>query len=199
MAAGRLLRGVLAAAGVALLVPGAAAHDSGHDSIVLSAPMLEGNAAFSLIDHTGARRSDDDFRGRYMLVYFGYTACPNTCGIALASIAESLDRLGVTAARIAPLFITVDPEHDTPARLSAYVERFHPDLIGLTGMPEDVRRVLANFRIEATPVSDPGAFERLVNHTPFIYLFGPEGALLTFLPPIVPSERMAEIIASYIH
>ena len=83
--------------------------------------------------------------------------------------------------------------------MAAYVGKFHPGLIGLTGMPEDVRQVLASFRIEAEPASDPGAYERLVNHTPFIYLFGPDGALLTFLPPILPPERMAEIVASYIH
>jgi protein SCO1/2 len=195
----RFLRGALAAAGVALIASNGAAHDGAHDSIVLSAPMLEGKADFSLIDHTGVRRSDIDFRGRYMLVYFGYTECPYTCGIALTGLVESLDRLGEAAARLAPLFITVDPENDTPARMAAYVGKFHPDLIGLTGMPEEVCRVLANFRIEATVAADPGTFERLVNHTPFIYLFGPDGALLTFLPPILPPERMAEIIASYIH
>ncbi len=196
---GRSVGGVLAAAGLMVLAPGGAAHDGAHDSVVLSAPMLTGNATFSLIDHTGAPRTDADFRGRYMLIYFGYTGCPFTCGVALTSLAESLDWLGDDAGRLAPLFITVDPESDTPARMSAYVEKFHPDLIGLTGMPEDVRRVLANFRIEAAPAPDPGAFERLVNHTPFIYLFGPDGALLTFLPPILPPERMAAIIAKYIH
>ena len=143
---GRFLRGALIAMGVALVASSGAAHDDAHEPIVLSAPMLEGNADFSLLDHTGVPRSEADFRGRYMLVYFGYTACPNTCGIALAGLAESLDGLGDTAARVAPLFITVDPEHDTPARMAAYVGKFHPDLIGLTGMPEEVRRVLANFR-----------------------------------------------------
>jgi cytochrome oxidase Cu insertion factor (SCO1/SenC/PrrC family) len=116
----------------------------------------------------------------------------------LTAIAEALDRMGADAGRMAPLFITVDPENDVPARMAAYVANFHPDLIGLTGMPEDVRRVLANFRIEAVPASDPGAFERLVNHTPFIYLFGPDGVLLTFLPPVLPPERMAAVITGYI-
>ncbi len=153
---------------------------------------------FVLVDHNGASRRSAEFRGRHMLVYFGYTACPFTCGIALGTISAALDDLGGDAGRLAPLFITVDPKFDTPERMARHLANFHPAIIGLTGAAAEIARVRAAWRIAANPVDDPGAFARLVDHTPMIYLFGPAGELLTLLPPIVPPERMAEIIRGYL-
>ncbi len=198
---------VLAAVALAIAVtdPGfahdAAKHGQGGGGPKTAAPEpfpLDIRGRFALVDHTGAPRTDADFAGRYLLVYFGYSKCPYTCGVALLNISGALDELGAAGERLSPLFITVDPEYDTPGRLAAYLANFHARLIGLTGAPAEVRRVLADFRIEARARPDPGAYERLVDHTPFTYLFGPDGALLTILPPIVPPPQMAAIIRSYI-
>ncbi len=161
-------------------------------------PPLDIDGNFTLVDHTGAKRNSNDFRGRFTLVYFGYTQCPYTCGTALNDISAALDELAGDAGRIAPLFITVDPEQDTPARIAAYLANFHPAFTGLTGSPAQIDRVRAGYRVAARRVADPGAFGRLIDHTPYIYLFGPDGELLTLLPPILPPAHMAEIIRGYL-
>ena len=153
---------------------------------------------FTLIDQSGETRSDADFGDRLRLVYFGYTQCPFTCGTALNTISAALDELGADAARIAPLFISVDPEFDTPARIAAYLVNFHPMIVGLTGSAAQIDRVRADYRVAAQKAADFGAFARIIDHTPYVYLIGPDGRLLTLLPPIVPPDRMAEIIRSYL-
>jgi cytochrome oxidase Cu insertion factor (SCO1/SenC/PrrC family) len=102
---------------------------------------------FSLTDHNGRRVTDADFRGRIMLVVFGATSSPDIVPSALQVLSAALDRLDPQAARFAPILITVDPENDTPDRLKAYVARFHPRLVGLTGTPAEVAQVLATYRI----------------------------------------------------
>src|SRR5215211_6076043 len=97
--------------------------------------------AFSLSDHNGQRRTDADFRGKLLLVYFGFTFCSDVCPIDLQSIATALDGLGPAGAQVQPLFITVDPEKDTPAQLKSYVALFHPRMIGLTGDAREIKRV----------------------------------------------------------
>ena len=94
---------------------------------------------FALIDHTGTSRTERDFRGKLMLVYFGFTYCPDICPTDLQNIGLALDRLGAVGDKVQPLFITVDPERDTPAHLADYVPMFHPRLIGLTGDAEAIR------------------------------------------------------------
>ena len=157
-----------------------------------------GPGRFALVDHTGVRRTEADFPGRFRLVYFGYTACPYTCGLALANISGALDALGADAARVAALFVSVDPVYDTPARMAAHLANFDPRIIGLTGAPDEVARLAAAFGVEARAVEDPGAFERLVDHTPFTWLVAPDGTALTLFPPIVPGAQMAETIRRYL-
>jgi len=88
---------------------------------------------FQLIDHTGRQRSDTDFRGKLLVIYFGFTSCPDVCPTELQSISLALDALGPAAAAVQPLFISIDPERDTPARLADFVSSFHPQFVGLTG------------------------------------------------------------------
>ena len=95
---------------------------------------------FELIDQTGHRRTDLDFRGKLVVLYFGYTYCPDVCPTELQSISLALDKLGAMAEAVQPLFITVDPERDTPARLAEFVSSFHPRLVGLTGPVADVKK-----------------------------------------------------------
>src|SRR5690349_7329011 len=97
---------------------------------------------FTLVDHTGKQVTDRDFRGRIMLVFFGFTFCPDVCPSGLQVIAAALDKLGPQAQKITPILITIDPERDTPAQLAAYVKSFHPRLVGLTGTPEEIAAVV---------------------------------------------------------
>ncbi len=95
---------------------------------------------FTLTDQTGRQRSDSEFRGKLMIVYFGYTFCPDVCPADLMAITQALDALGPAAEGVQPIFITVDPERDTKV-LADYVSAFHHSLIGLTGSPEEIRKV----------------------------------------------------------
>jgi protein SCO1/2 len=102
---------------------------------------------FALIDHNGHPRTDADFRGKFMLIYFGFTFCSDVCPTDLQSIATALDRLGTAGEAIQPLFITVDPEKDTPDQLKGYVALFHPRLIGLTGDARQIRQVARAYKV----------------------------------------------------
>jgi protein SCO1/2 len=111
--------------------------------------------AFSLTDQTGKRVTDKDFRGRYTLVFFGFTNCPDVCPSALQVMAAALDKLGPEGQKITPLFITVDPERDTPAQLAGYLKSFHPRLVGLTGTPAEIEAVTKAYRVYVKKVADP--------------------------------------------
>ena len=108
---------------------------------------------FTLTDQNGKRRSDSDFRGKLMIVYFGYTYCPDVCPADLMAITQALDALGPAAEDVQPLFITIDPERDT-ALLAEYVSAFHHSLIGLTGSPEEIRKVANAYKAYYVKVPD---------------------------------------------
>ena len=172
----------------------------------LTAPAAAGEARlpfdfggpFELVDHRGVARRDGDFLGRFMLVFFGYTSCPNTCSTALLNVTVAIDEMGADAARFQPLLITVDPEYDTPERLAEFVDRIHPRLIGLTGTPAQIESAKRAYRIHAMPVAEPGAFARLVDHSSFTYLIGPDGRFRTLLPPVLTADRVVEILRKYL-
>ena len=102
---------------------------------------------FELIDHAGRTRTERDFRGQLMLVYFGFTYCPDICPTDLQAIGLALDKLGKDGDSVQPLFITVDPERDTPEHLAEYVPMFHPRLIGLTGGAEAIRKAADAYKV----------------------------------------------------
>jgi cytochrome oxidase Cu insertion factor (SCO1/SenC/PrrC family) len=149
---------------------------------------------FDLIDHTGRRRTDADFRGKLVVLYFGYTYCPDVCPTELQSISLALDKLGAAAEAVQPLFITVDPERDTPARLADFVSSFHPRLIGLTGSLADIRKTAIAYRtfFVKNSTSTPGDYS--VDHTGFIYLVGKDERYLGFLPPGSTPDAIADAI-----
>jgi protein SCO1/2 len=148
---------------------------------------------FELIDHTGRRRTDADFRGKLVLLYFGYMSCPDVCPTELQAISLALDRLGAAADPVQPLFITVDPERDTPARLADYVSSFHPRLIGLTGSVPAIRQTALAYRVYFARHMT-AAENYPVDHTGFIYLVGADGHYLGFLPPGRSPEEIADAI-----
>ncbi len=153
---------------------------------------------FALVDHTGTPRTDADFGHGYMLVFFGYASCDGICPVGLQRMAAALDRLGAAGARVQPLFITVDPENDTPAAIATYVAAVHPRLIGLTGSVDRLDRVAKAYRVRARPIARTADGRVIISHGTYIYLMGPGGTFLTLLPPILDAEAMAATIRRYL-
>lgn len=151
---------------------------------------------FTLTDHTGKRVTDQDFRGRNMLVFFGFTLCPDVCPSALQVVSAALDKLGPKADRFVPVLISVDPEHDTPAQLASYVQSFHPRLVGLTGTPAETEAVVKAYRVYVRKVSDPKSTAGYtIDHTSLIYVMGPDGAYRTHFTHTTNADAMAERLA----
>jgi cytochrome oxidase Cu insertion factor (SCO1/SenC/PrrC family) len=143
-------------------------------------PVTVGEAAirseFSLIDHNGNRVTEADFLGRWQLVFFGFTHCPDVCPTTLAYMANVLDRFGGELERVAPIFITVDPSRDTPEVMAEYVGAFHPKLVGLTGSEAEVAAAAQSFRVYYEKMEEETAPDGyLMAHSGHIYLMTPEG------------------------
>lgn len=155
---------------------------------------------FSLTDGQGNIVRDEDFRGRYMLVYFGYTFCPDICPTDLSRLSAAIDELPKdTASQIQVLFITVDPERDTPMLAGEFAQAFHPDFIGLSGSVDAVKQAVTAYRVHRAKVFIPGEPEEeyLISHSPNTYLMGPSGEFLTLFPHDSQSDVMAEVIQRY--
>jgi cytochrome oxidase Cu insertion factor (SCO1/SenC/PrrC family) len=149
---------------------------------------------FALTDQNGARRTDADFRGKLMLVYFGFTYCPDICPTDLQNIGLALDRLGPASEAVQPLFVTLDPERDTAEHLADYVELFHPRLIGLTGDGDAIRKAADAYKVFYARVPRSDGSDYTVDHSAFIYLMDRDGRYLGFFPPGTPPDRMADVI-----
>jgi protein SCO1/2 len=153
---------------------------------------------FSLVDQNGKTRTDADFRGKYMLVYFGYTFCPDICPTELQTMSEALDQLGSRAARIQPIFITVDPARDKVPVMKEYVRHFHPSFIGLTGTANEIAAAAKAYRVYyAKAANAEGGNDYLMDHSGFVYLMGPDGHYLTHFTPQTTPKQMAAAIARY--
>jgi len=146
---------------------------------------------FALVDGNGHSVTDRDFRGKYLLVYFGYTYCPDVCPTTLNAVADALDRLGKKADLVQPVFITVDPRRDTPAVVKQYAAAFTPRLVGLTGTPAEIATVAKEYRVYyAEHRTGPGPNDYSMDHSSILYLMGPDGR---FVAPIRTDETGAEI------
>jgi cytochrome oxidase Cu insertion factor (SCO1/SenC/PrrC family) len=154
-------------------------------------------APFTLTDASGKPRSDSEFRGRLMIVYFGYTFCPDVCPADLMAITQALDALGPLADGVQPVFITVDPERDTKV-LKEYVSAFHPSLIGLTGSLEEIRKVANAYKAFYVKVPNAQGGDYSIDHAGVIYLMGRDGEYLGFMPPQTSPERLTEILRKYL-
>jgi protein SCO1/2 len=144
---------------------------------------------FTLTQGNGQVVTDQDFRGRYLLIYFGYTSCPDVCPTTLSAIADAIDILGIRAERVQPLFITVDPAHDTPAIMRDYVRSFSPRIIGLTGSSADIRAIEHEYRITAIDETRAGKRDTM-SHTAVLFLVAPDGR---YLAPFAATESGAEL------
>jgi len=143
----------------------------------ISLEKIQLGGPFTLIDQTGARRSDADFRGKYMLVFFGYTFCPDVCPTTLAVMAAALDKMGSGADRIVPVFISVDPARDTPEVLKAYLSAFGTRFVGLTGSEDEIAATAKAYRVYVQAHKEEGA-NYTVDHSGVVYLMDRSGMFL---------------------
>lgn len=153
---------------------------------------------FTLTDHTGATRTEQDLAGKYVLMYFGFTFCPAICPTELQKIIRAMEEAGPRADKIQPVFITIDPERDTQAVMAGYVPQFHPRLMGLTGTPEQIGVVLKSYRVYARKVEEPGMTEYTMDHSSYIYFIGPDGALLGAYGISAPPSQITADIQKFI-
>jgi protein SCO1/2 len=175
---------------------------AGHRLDLASAglPGVEVGGHFSLIDQHGRAVTEETYSGRWMLVYFGYTSCPDVCPTELQNISAALDRLGPDAVRIVPLFVTVDPERDTPGVLADYTKLFDDRLIGLTGRPEQIAAMAKAYRVyyakaptkKEVTANDAGRYQ--MDHSSFVYLMGPDGKFRGLFRPGTSPQELAEAI-----
>lgn len=156
---------------------------------------------FRLIDQDGRPVTDGDFAGRYRLIYFGFSWCPDVCPTDLQRMAQALKTFEARdperAATVAPIFITVDPARDRPAVLKPYVAAFHPRLVGLTGDAAAIEAAKREFRVYAARRDEPGATEAsyVIDHSALTYLMGPAGEPIAFWSSDQPAFRIAEDLA----
>jgi protein SCO1/2 len=132
---------------------------------------------FTLTAHTGERISDEAFRGKFMLVSFGFTHCPDVCPAELQVMTAALDGMGPEGERVQPLFITIDPERDTASHLAQYMSHFHPRFIGLTGSADEIAAVAKSYHVWYEKV-DGDSPDYVMDHTSITYLMGPDGAFV---------------------
>jgi protein SCO1/2 len=168
-------------------------------------PPLEGAAIggpFSLTDDHGRRFTDRDLLGKYVLIYFGYSYCPDACPTDLQVMAQGLKRFAAQdptrAAKILPVFVTVDPARDTPEVLRRYVAAFHPRMIGLTGPPPAIEAIKKSYGIYAQPEPPTAKDVYLVSHSRTDYLFGPDGKPIAVITPEDDAAAVAKLLDTWV-
>jgi len=146
---------------------------------------------FALIDQTGKTRTDADFRGRFLLIYFGYSFCPDVCPTTLQEMGAALDKLGPKRARVVPVFITVDPARDTPDVLKGYMKSFGDDFVGLTGSEKAITEAAREYHvyIKKHPLQGGGYS---MDHSGVMYLMGPDGKFITYYEDEIGPDKLAD-------
>ena len=163
-------------------------------------PGIEVGGPFELTDQSGRTVTDQDFRGKLMLIYFGYAYCPDICPTDLQQIALAMDELGEAAAEVQPIFITIDPARDTVASLSRYVGLFHPRLLGLTGTDAQIAAAAKAYRVfyQKAPAKGGAPDEYLMDHSTYSYLMGRDGKLLTVFAHGTTPETIAKAVRQHL-
>lgn len=148
---------------------------------------------FAMTNQEGRRVTDKDFLGKHMLVFFGYTYCPDVCPTELQVMMAALDMLGPEKAKVQPVFVSIDPARDTPEVMKAYVENFGPDLVGLTGSPEDVEAMAKAYRAYYAKAGDTASHDAyLMDHSSIIYLMGPDGRFVKHFAYTTDAAKLAQ-------
>jgi len=153
---------------------------------------------FTLTNQDGKQVTEKDFRDKFMLVYFGYTYCPDVCPAELQVMSGALDALGNKASRVTPVFISIDPERDTVDQMKAYVGNFHSSLVGLTGSVEQVRAAAKAYRVYYARAKSEDTTEYLMDHASIVYLMSPQGEYLAHFPYGTGVGKMAKGIAKFL-
>jgi protein SCO1 len=157
---------------------------------------------FTLTAPDGRRVSDTDFAGRYRLVYFGFTYCPDVCPTDMQAISAALRQLEQSdpelAVQVQPIFISVDPERDTPETVGGFVSAFHPRFVGLTGSPEEIAQVARAHGIYYARQGEPGARDYLVDHSRMAVLFGPAGEPIVIVPHDEGPHKIVETLKRWV-
>ena len=166
---------------------------------LLRLPNLFGGP-FHLTDEQGRQVGPDAYAGKFMLVYFGYSYCPDICPTDLTIMAAALDSLGKGADQVQPLLISVDPRRDTPEALREFTDAFHPNLIGLTGTEAEIVAAARAYRVHRRRFQMEGMSgdDYLVDHSTLTYLMGPDGRFLSMFPRGSTPERMADVLRKYL-
>lgn len=150
---------------------------------------------FALTDQYGRPRSNRDFRGRWMLVYFGYTHCPDACPTTLTRIADALRALGPRAKNVVPVFVSVDPARDSPAVLKTYLAAFGTEFVGLTGTPAQVSSAAHAYRFYFARRAEPGGGYS-IDHADTLYLMAPDGRFNSLIEAEEPAAQMKQQLAA---
>ncbi len=154
---------------------------------------------FKLTDQFGKTRTDDEFRGKYMLVYFGYTFCPDICPLGLRNISSAIDLLGRDKDQVAPIFITIDPERDTPESLNSYASTLHSSFILLTGTQAELDPVIKAYNVYAAKARPDGTVaDYVMDHSSLVYLMDRNGNLIDFFAHTEEPQKMAERISRFL-
>lgn len=180
----------------ALVIAGAAYYFSAQIQTATSTGTALVGGPFTLTDQDGRKVTDKDFLGKYMLVFFGYTYCPDLCPTELQVMSAALDSLGAKADAIQPIFISFDAERDTPEVLKQYVSNFHPRLVGLTGTPEEIAVAAKAYRVYYSKVPGSSAPDTyLMDHSTITYLMDPQGKFLKHFSYSTDSADLAKALA----
>ena len=148
-------------------------------------------AAFELTDHKGIIQTERDFAGRWMLVFFGFANCPDVCPTTLAEVAAVMEDLGTDAEKVQPIFISIDPERDTPAALAEFVPLFDAGIIGLTGTPEQIAETSKTFPIFYERIEEASAPDGYtMGHTSHLFLFDPQAGFADSWAYGTPAEEI---------
>jgi protein SCO1/2 len=162
---------------------------------VFAASTVTIGGPFSLIAPDGTTVTDATFRGKWMLVFFGYTHCPDTCPTTLSEIALALDRLGPDAAKVQPVFITVDPKRDTPGVVGQYVGAIDRRIVGLSGSQRQIAAVSQEYgAYSERPPARAGPDDYVVDHSTYIYVMDPQGSFVRGLEAGTPSDAIADTL-----
>jgi protein SCO1/2 len=171
---------------------------SGPEVATTGAALIGG--PFSLVGKDGKPVTDQAFRGKYMLVFFGFTHCPDICPAELQVMSAALDELGPKADEVIPIFITLDPERDTPQAVSDYVMNFGPRFVGLTGSPEQIAEAAKAYRVVYSKFQPEGAKpgDYSIDHSAIVYFMGKDGEFITHFAYGTPAAKIAETLRSYL-
>jgi protein SCO1 len=165
-------------------------------SAAVQPPQIGARFELSLPD--GRAVTNETFRGKWLVIYFGYTSCPDVCPSTLASVTQALKNLGAAADKVQPLFITVDPERDTPEIIGEYVKFFDPRFVGLVGSPQQIAAAARDFHVYSE-VRQLGNNEYVIDHSSYLYVVDPKGTFVRLLSGDLPGHELSTQLAKLIN